>query len=459
MYRVVADPNWASYPPATSISAAITTSAGPSAAAGQYQIAGHPFTVRGSVSNYGGSDAPGATLKLSGPSSYDGLSYEAEAATSTRNGAVTLSSCGGCSGGQKIGFIGNGPNHWVRLNGINSATAGTYPLTVYAAVSGTRSLWLSVNGATGVEIPFTGGSFDSPTPVTVNVPLVAGANTFRFYNDTGYGPDLDRIVIGGASAPSGWTISPSAPVTTPKLGAGQTLSVDWTVTPPANAGPGTYHFVVDGQIGDQQLSSPLTVTLAGPPLQTGYLSDQQWLEAQNFWGPVERDKSNGEQAAGDGKTLTVGGKTYSKGLGVHAASSVLFYNGAHCATLTSDVGVDDEKTGAGKVVFQVWADDRLVADSGPVSWQDAPKTLTAHIGNSQFVRLVVTNSDDGTTNDHADWAGLQVTCGGSTSADGGVGGSVPATLGLTLGTPAAFGAFAPGVAKDYTAVTSADVVS
>ncbi len=29
--------------------------------------------------------------------------------------------------------------------------------------------------------------------------------------------------------------------------------------------------------------------------------------------------------------------------------------------------------------------------------------------------------------------------------------SVPATLALTLGTPAAFGAFTPGIAKDYTA--------
>ena len=32
-----------------------------------------------------------------------------------------------------------------------------------------------------------------------------------------------------------------------------------------------------------------------------------------------------------------------------------------------------------------------------------------------------------------------------------VGGTVPATLSLTLGTPASFGAFTPGVAQDYTA--------
>ena len=36
---------------------------------------------------------------------------------------------------------------------------------------------------------------------------------------------------------------------------------------------------------------------------------------------------------------------------------------------------------------------------------------------------------------------------------------MPATLSLTLGTPAGFGAFTPGVAKDYTASTTATVTS
>ncbi|MDA0160185.1 esterase-like activity of phytase family protein [Solirubrobacter ginsenosidimutans] len=42
---------------------------------------------------------------------------------------------------------------------------------------------------------------------------------------------------------------------------------------------------------------------------------------------------------------------------------------------------------------------------------------------------------------------------------GGVGGTVPATLSLAVGPNASFGAFAPGVAKDYTASTTATVVS
>ncbi len=45
------------------------------------------------------------------------------------------------------------------------------------------------------------------------------------------------------------------------------------------------------------------------------------------------------------------------------------------------------------------------------------------------------------------------------TAPGTVGGTVPATLSLTLGPPASFGAFTAGVAKEYTAQTTANVTS
>jgi hypothetical protein len=47
----------------------------------------------------------------------------------------------------------------------------------------------------------------------------------------------------------------------------------------------------------------------------------------------------------------------------------------------------------------------------------------------------------------------------ATNVDGGINGSVPATLSLVLGTPASFGTFLPGVSKDYTASTTALVTS
>ncbi len=47
----------------------------------------------------------------------------------------------------------------------------------------------------------------------------------------------------------------------------------------------------------------------------------------------------------------------------------------------------------------------------------------------------------------------------ATSTTGRIGGSVPATLSLTLGTPPTFGTFTPGAAKNYTASTLANVIS
>jgi hypothetical protein len=45
------------------------------------------------------------------------------------------------------------------------------------------------------------------------------------------------------------------------------------------------------------------------------------------------------------------------------------------------------------------------------------------------------------------------------TVEGGTGGTVPATLSLTLGAPASFGAFTPGFAQEYTAATTASVIS
>jgi hypothetical protein len=47
----------------------------------------------------------------------------------------------------------------------------------------------------------------------------------------------------------------------------------------------------------------------------------------------------------------------------------------------------------------------------------------------------------------------------STSGDGSAGGTVPATLSLSLGAAPGFGTFIPGVPKDYGAQTTANVIS
>jgi alpha-galactosidase len=150
----------------------------------------------------------------------------------------------------------------------------------------------------------------------------------------------------------------------------------------------------------------------GPAAGTHALSDLSWTSAVNGWGPVERDLSNGEKAAGDGRTLTVGGANYAKGFGTHAGSTITYYLGGGCSALTTGVGIDDEAGGAnGSVVFRIYRDDALVADSGRVTGADAARQLTADLTGGLEVRLVVTDSGDGIDYDHADWAAPRLSCG------------------------------------------------
>ncbi|KYF81947.1 hypothetical protein BE20_25510 [Sorangium cellulosum] len=66
------------------------------------------------------------------------------------------------------------------------------------------------------------------------------------------------------------------------------------------------------------------------------------FSSENAIGPVELDASNGNEAPGDGNLITLGGEVYTRGLGTHAASEIVYYLGGRCSTLTTDVGIDDE---------------------------------------------------------------------------------------------------------------------
>lgn len=130
----------------------------------------------------------------------------------------------------------------------------------------------------------------------------------------------------------------------------------------------------------------------------------------NGWGPIERDRSNGEQAAGDGNVLTLGGVPYPRGLGVHAPSDVVYQLGGTCSGLfTADVGVDDEVGSNGSVVFQVFLDGVKAYDSGIVRGTDLRKPVSVSVAGKSQLRLVVTDAGDGNGYDHADWAGARVT--------------------------------------------------
>ena len=140
---------------------------------------------------------PGAVKLIKAVPSGSGgtTTVEAEAAGNTIAGAARTATCAACSGGEKVGYIGNGAANYVTIDGITESAAGSHTLTFAYLVSGTRSFSISVNGGPDIVEQLTGTSFATPATASVTVQLNAGSNTIKFHNDTAYAPDLDTITV------------------------------------------------------------------------------------------------------------------------------------------------------------------------------------------------------------------------------------------------------------------------
>ncbi|WP_329530826.1 NPCBM/NEW2 domain-containing protein [Streptomyces sp. NBC_01450] len=235
-------------------------------------------------------------------------------------------------------------------------------------------------------------------------------------NVTDLGRTSARRVSVALSGPTGWTVATTSPTTAGTVRTGRSLRTKWRVTASEGTAPGSYDLTLKATYrsptGTHATSVlPLTVSVVtAPPSGVSYLGDLPWLSTTNGFGPVERNTSNGESAAGDGHPITLGGVVYAKGLGAHAPSAVEYYTGKRCRTVTADVGVDDEKGANGTVAFEIWADGTLVASTGVLTNAMPAQPVSADVTGAEVVRLVVTDGGDGVDSDHADWANARLTC-------------------------------------------------
>ncbi|MFD2571558.1 NPCBM/NEW2 domain-containing protein [Spirosoma soli] len=160
---------------------------------------------------------------------------------------------------------------------------------------------------------------------------------------------------------------------------------------------------------------PAAATSAPSSGAVTYLSDLNWKTMNNGYGPVEKDRSNGESGASDGRAMSVNGVGYAKGLGVHAPSELTYDLGGRYTNFSTDIGIDDELADGtcGSVEFQVFVDNALVYSSGTMTTTAPTKSVNVNVSGKQTLRLVVTNAGDDNTCDHADWAGARLTGSGS----------------------------------------------
>ena len=131
-------------------------------------------------------EAPNA--KLEGYTYYECEDGELSGAASVSDGMM-------CSGGKKVGFVGNGSFNSVTHT-VTVDKAGEYELLVYYCTGEERGINIVVNDSDRYELTgLTGAGFDMPDAASITVTLNAGENTIKLTRNSGYAPDLDMIAV------------------------------------------------------------------------------------------------------------------------------------------------------------------------------------------------------------------------------------------------------------------------
>ncbi len=157
-----------------------------------------------------------------------------------------------------------------------------------------------------------------------------------------------------------------------------------------------------GKIAWAVISVAFLFLLAGelPAAKTG--SAPVWLEKLDLnavyqvWGQVRAGKSFNDQP------LTLQGKVYAHGLGMHAYAEMLVDLKRNGKRFRAIVGVDDETQSQGALRFEVWLDNRLLLRSEVLKGGGAPLVVDLDIRGGRYLMLIADNAADG--GGHADWA-------------------------------------------------------
>jgi hypothetical protein len=116
--------------------------------------------------------------------------------------------------------------------------------------------------------------------------------------------------------------------------------------------------------------------------------------------PMQMDR------AVSGRPLRLGGRTYSRGLGMHSRCEATFALDGGFATFEATIGVDDGVAPRGSVIFRVYADQnpKPSFESRVMRGGDRPEAIRVPIRGVLLLRLEADYADQGDVADHANWA-------------------------------------------------------
>lgn len=121
--------------------------------------------------------------------------YEAESKSNLLAGTAVTAGSAFCSGGQKVGYVGNGAGNTLTFPDIQVDESGSYTLRLFYCCGEKRKVVLTVNGEEYIMENLNSGDYVHPAVAEISIPLKTGSNTIMLSNPSYYAPDIDRIAI------------------------------------------------------------------------------------------------------------------------------------------------------------------------------------------------------------------------------------------------------------------------
>jgi alpha-galactosidase len=137
--------------------------------------------------------------------------------------------------------------------------------------------------------------------------------------------------------------------------------------------------------------------------------DTVWLDTLDL-GPMKQGWGKPQVSLSmRGKPLTVAGRTFSRGVGTHAHSTLWIDLGGRAGRFEAWVGFDDAANGPGSVQFRVVADGERRFQSEVLRAGDPAVAVNVDLAGVRTLLLQVLDGGDGNSYDHANWGEARLT--------------------------------------------------
>jgi len=141
------------------------------------------------------------------------------------------------------------------------------------------------------------------------------------------------------------------------------------------------------------------VSISTLSAQTVWLDQLDLSPVTQGWGVPKKNRTV------DDNIMTIAGKTFERGFGTHAESSLFIQLDGKANSFTAQVGIDDEVIGRHPAVeFIVYGDGVKLWSSGVMYDGDTARLCNVKLLGVKKLELRVTDGGNGDSSDHANWA-------------------------------------------------------